>query len=271
LRLSDSTACKAARGECPVSCHSAFSEGFFDCVTARTEKRSEVRARGHSTTPTHAKPARVGDPGTLRMTTFVTGARFSGWRSPVTFQTTSNPLLPYDCRWSIRTGSPPKVATAKGERMRQALWLLVGAFLCQPSQAQDIRIRVLDGRNGHAVRDEMLNVWLHENAEEGKYVFQKHSLRQLLLPTDKSGEIRLHADSNERFVTFSTDYYLDCRVMKTKKVPSGFPPAISVAEILKSGAATENGCGKFRVVPTGGELVFFVRPWHWWERLLHPP
>jgi hypothetical protein len=155
--------------------------------------------------------------------------------------------------------------------MRQAVWILAGTLLYQPIQAQDIRIRVLDGRNGHAVPDEMLNVWLHEDNDDVRYWFQRHVSRKLLLPTDKNGAIRLRADSNERFVTFSTDYYLDCRVMKTKKVPSGFPPAVSVAEILKSGVATENGCGKFRVVPTGGELVFFVRPWHWWERVLHPP
>lgn len=138
--------------------------------------------------------------------------------------------------------------------------------------AQDIQIKVLNGRNGHPVTNECVNVWA--GSRRGNSV---------ILPTDQHGIVEIHlgkqrADANTRqgcnglasvnsvlnyadTLEISADYYVDCRPFK-KRPPW---PAYSVRAIVQSGIATENTCGKFRAEVKPGELIFFVRPVHWWE------
>jgi hypothetical protein len=44
-------------------------------------------------------------------------------------------------------------------------------------------------------------------------------------------------------------------------------PWYSIKKILESGVSTANRCGKFEAEAKPGELIFFVRPLTWWERL----
>lgn len=41
----------------------------------------------------------------------------------------------------------------------------------------------------------------------------------------------------------------------------------STKKVLRSGLVTANACGKARASPKPGEIVLFVRPLHWWEKL----
>jgi hypothetical protein len=41
----------------------------------------------------------------------------------------------------------------------------------------------------------------------------------------------------------------------------------STEEILQHGVATANTCGKATASPKPGEVILFVRPLTWWEKL----
>jgi len=133
--------------------------------------------------------------------------------------------------------------------------------------SQEIRIRVLDGRNGHPIRDHQINIWLHENDEHVTVWSDRHSVRQLLPSTDKQGTITLHIHPEENYITLFSANYPDCRKL-TMGNGGLIDPAYSLAEISKSGVIVSNKCGKFTLTPNPGELLYFVRPWHWWESLL---
>jgi hypothetical protein len=138
------------------------------------------------------------------------------------------------------------------------LFFAVGSVFGAAPSGQTIRIRVLDGRNGHPVTTERLNVWVGDKPEdlllfgEGLGYF----------PTDKNGEVSVPIpEDHAEWIEIETDYYFDCRPYR-KDSPR---PAYSVKEVLQSGVVLGNTCGKQRAEPRPGEITYFVRPIHWWE------
>lgn len=154
--------------------------------------------------------------------------------------------------------------------------------------AQEIQIRVLNGRNGKAITKECVNVSL------GSW----HGA-DLLVPTNKDGIAVLHLRGNEvtadaacqgwskeahrlegaGTISLMGDYYVACQEYG-KLAPGERPtpqnsaaltkeliPTYSIKEILQSGISSANSCGKVRAKAKPGELVFFVRPRSFWERL----
>jgi hypothetical protein len=168
---------------------------------------------------------------------------------------------------------------------------LISALVSLPGpllHAQEIQIRVLNGRNGKPVTNECLNVSL------GPW----HGA-DLLAPTDKSGVVVLHIAKND--VTADTacqgwskqahraegtdtisvmgDYYVACQEYgkissREQTKPDALPsviktvvPSYTFKKILESGVSAANTCGKFRAEAKPGELILFVRPRGVLERL----
>ena len=133
--------------------------------------------------------------------------------------------------------------------MATLLVLFGGTMLC----AQEIiRIRVLDGRNGRPIGDERVNVLF--DAER--------SAR--LVPTDRSGVAVVNLGSEHLdVIRITSDYYVPCQPH-----PKDSPfLSYSVKEVLQSGIASSNFCGKIEGSPKPGELILFVRPRSFLERL----
>jgi hypothetical protein len=131
------------------------------------------------------------------------------------------------------------------------LFAMLAAFFGPLLRAQDIRIQVVDGRNGQIISKERLNVWL--GPEVGN---------SILLRIDRNGVASLHLDAKDMgLMSIEANNYFDCRPFG-KNAPR---PTYSLTEIVKSGIATENICGKLTTEAKAGELVFFVRPLHWWD------
>ena len=182
----------------------------------------------------------------------------------------------------MRTGSLPSV-------LHKGFVISLLASLFGPlAHAQDIRIRVLNAHNGKPINNECVDVSI------GPW----HGA-DLLVPTDKDGVAMLHwgrkevmADAacrgwskqvlrSEGTDTISVmgDYYVACQdygktspVERTK--PDALPgvikevvPSYPIKKILESGVAAGNTCGKFRVTAKPGDLIFFVRPRGFLERL----
>jgi hypothetical protein len=74
-------------------------------------------------------------------------------------------------------------------------------------------------------------------------------------------------------LAIASDEYFDCQEW-AKVVPGETPkqnlnraPTYRIESIVKSGVVAGNKCGGFRIEAKPGELVFFVRPLTWWERM----
>ena len=129
-----------------------------------------------------------------------------------------------------------------------ALFVILGGTTLR---AQEIRIRVLDGRNGHPIGDERVNVLF--DAER--------SAR--LVSTDRSGVAVVNVGSDQvDQIRITGDNYVPCQPH-----PKDSPfLSYSAKEVLRSGVASLNLCGKIEVSPKPGELIFFVRPRSFLER-----
>lgn len=160
---------------------------------------------------------------------------------------------------------------------RKLLFLIVtlaGSF-GTALRAQEIRIKVLDGRNGRPITNECVNVWVG-----------KRTVASLLIPTNKDGIALLHLTDNDTetsvqnhgsacgslgiidpvlkyadTIGINSDYYMSCQAHP----PDSPRLSFSVKKLLQSGDSTTNVCGKVEASPKPGELVFFVRPRTWWE------
>lgn len=155
--------------------------------------------------------------------------------------------------------------------------------------AQVIRITVLNAHNGKAVPNECLNV-----------SFGSWHGADLVTPTDDKGDVVLHLGAGKveadgmphacngtailgpktlpkgvDALTISGDHYVVCQ--EYGKIVPGQPitsdslkelmPSYSIDRIVKTGLTASNTCGRFRIKAIPGELVLFVRPVTWLEKM----
>lgn len=175
------------------------------------------------------------------------------------------------------------------EKCRQVffIWALV-AFSGTLLHSQEIRIRVLNAHNGKPITNDCVDIFVHG------------VVTALVIPTDNMGVAVLHVEG-ERAVSAATgiggacngsgtlypavgrgdrihvssDYYVACqeyvKARALRRVPSDpveeMMPSYSIGNILETGVAASNTCGVFRVRAKPGELILFVRPLTWLERM----
>jgi hypothetical protein len=115
--------------------------------------------------------------------------------------------------------------------------------------AETIRIRVEDGRNGKAITNEHVQVWI--NGRKGA---------ALTLIPGPDGVSMLEVPAGG-LIEIESSHYKDCRPF-TKDAPR---PTYSIDEVTRDGVVAQNSCGKLRAAARRGGLLFFVRPLRWWE------
>jgi hypothetical protein len=151
---------------------------------------------------------------------------------------------------------------------------LLGRSLC----AQTIEIKLVDGRNGHAMRGTFVNVWVGNARKDA-----------MTIPTDANGVATLrliHTDNGidahngndyeasgvvNPVVNYENSFrinvgYVLCQASK----PDFSWLAInnfSTEQVLRTGVVSANTCGKAALSPKPSTLVIFVRPLTWWERM----
>jgi hypothetical protein len=119
------------------------------------------------------------------------------------------------------------------------------------------RVHVADGRNGDAIAGAQVQLWYDEVAGPG-YAIETGARGDALMPSPVGEPIR---------VLVSIAGYTDCRKFDHDAPPQGY----NLAAIAASGMAAQNTCGRLTVRPGPGELVFYVRPSHWYENLNKNP
>lgn len=145
--------------------------------------------------------------------------------------------------------------------------------------AQTIEVKLIDGRNGHPIANSCVNVWVGNEQKDA-----------LAIPTDNDGIARLRLtdsdagiDTQKRWekcgafgvvnpvvrfessVTINAGYVL-CQQQGTDYswlALKNFP----TKEILTEGVVTPNACGKHTARREPGEVIVFVRPMTFWEKL----
>lgn len=183
--------------------------------------------------------------------------------------------------------SAPKLLKGLGKALFVAT---IACSLAPVLHAQEVRIRVLNGRSGKPITNECLNVWI--GAMRGT---------SLLLPTDNEGVVAFHLENGEvtsdamspracngaafrgpKVLPTAADsifvtggQHVVCqeygRVAEgdrpTPNLVQKLMPSYSIKKILESGITASNTCGKIKAEPKPGELIIFERPTTFWERL----
>jgi hypothetical protein len=154
--------------------------------------------------------------------------------------------------------------------------LLVGA-IASMARAQEIRIKVLNGRNGRAMANECVNVWvgpvrgpalLIATNGDGIALLRLTANRAEESPGRRTSACGGMAVAEPTVLREDTIEVTSATGLVCQPLPPDSPAlTFSVRKVLDSGDASANVCGKVEVSPKPGELIFFERPRTFWERL----
>lgn len=149
--------------------------------------------------------------------------------------------------------------------------------------AQTIQIKLVDGKTGRAVADTCVGAMM-----------AKDYRKQVFIPMDKNGiaSLRLTQNDNEVDIAFDTKLgcggdgainpvfkYADSLTVDTYgdhpscAFPESMPNArykgteFATKEVLEHGAVSANTCGKVTASPQPGEIIIFVRPRNFREKV----
>jgi hypothetical protein len=164
---------------------------------------------------------------------------------------------------------------------RGFLNLLVPVLLTMPamSLAQTLEIKLVDGRNGRPMvgASAYVNVWVGRERKEA-----------IAIPTDDKGIARLQLtlNPNEENIPISTGHGTIVESHPVVKYDESFrinAPYVLCGgeesrswlelknfitkEVLEHGYASGNICGKVTATPQPGQVILFVRPLTFWEKM----
>ena len=142
----------------------------------------------------------------------------------------------------------------------KALSLCCGLLLCMAAQAQvqvsSVALRILNGHTGKPVK--------HANV-----ILTQSQAQLYATPLDRSTDAAGRASlliQNGTELHAIVLRYPTCRTVK-KSDRTKLSTAYSTEQIIARGSVSENDCSNRTIAPAPGELILFVRPQHWWERM----
>jgi len=161
--------------------------------------------------------------------------------------------------------------------------LLVLALSGTALRAQTIEIKIVNGRSGRPMADKCIYVAVGNKSNP-------NSGSSLPTQTDKDGAVTLHLTDEGANINNATQD-LVCGLSgvinpvakygDTIYVRAGYVlcelrspdyswlamKGFSTEKVLQHGVVTANTCGKDTASPKPGEVILFVRPLTWWEKL----
>lgn len=165
------------------------------------------------------------------------------------------------------------------------LFLVVSIFTSFGAalRAQTIEVKIINGRNGNPIANKCMYVWAGDRTSPS-------SGPLLTTQTNISGVIKLHLANDDKKgntesqrMVCGLEGVIDPIVKygDTISIRTGYvlcqPHApdyswlsmseFSAQKALQRGIVTANTCGKATALPEPGEVVLFVRPLTWWEKL----
>jgi hypothetical protein len=123
--------------------------------------------------------------------------------------------------------------------------------------AQMITIRLLDGRNGQPLRGQILDVWLGDQPDG----------LPIQLRSGNDGIVLLPIPRDQQVFVITSEFAADCRPNANSSKTVVNSNVYSFNDVDRKGIVTQNSCGAATIKPVPGQLTFFVRPLHWWEKM----
>jgi len=145
--------------------------------------------------------------------------------------------------------------------------------------AQTVTIKLLDGRNGLPMAQSHVNVWVGSERKMAMAVLtDEHGIARLHLtgdakevdiPSGRSSDVEPVAISPvvkyDDFIRINVGYVL-CQAGGSNHSWLAVKQ-VSTKQLINEGVAMPNTCGEVRASPNPGELIIFVRPLNFWEKL----
>ena len=178
--------------------------------------------------------------------------------------------------------TPPLLTTVR--EMRSLTMALVLAVFAPPAlHGQEIRIKLLDARNGKPAANECLNVWT--GTERGEQLIAKTNDDGTAVLRSAHGNVVAETACREQWpleaplnarpgaLMLVPEWHVACQEY-TRVVPEQATvnpltrlPSYPVKRILELGVSASNTCGRFREQAKPGELILFVRPRTFLEKM----
>jgi len=167
-------------------------------------------------------------------------------------------------------------------RMARVLLVALSLLVVAAPRAQNIKLTVINGSNGHPIASQCMNIWVGNSTDP--------SVGPLIeTQTDTNGVIKLRFSDNDTGRE-AENQHLACGLLgivnpvvkygDTISIRSGYvlcqPHApndswlamanFSTKAVLQHGVVAPNTCGKATAAPQPGTAFLFVRPLTWWEK-----
>ena len=149
--------------------------------------------------------------------------------------------------------------------------IVLGTTLC----AQAVTIQLLDGRSGRPVAATCVFVRAENDPRSWIPLLTDKDGIALLRLTDDNDNFEKECGSHSAIkavvkygdsLLLGVDHYVICQP-HTPNYSWGTIQNISTKQLVRQGFVTPNTCGKPAVSPKPGQLVIFIRPFSFWERL----
>jgi hypothetical protein len=94
----------------------------------------------------------------------------------------------------------------------------------------------------------------------------RRSFLQTQVTAENNGNAFLNVPGSTERILITGQWVADCRAVKGRNYIE--ENAYRVQDILETGVVAQNLCGKSQGQSTPGTLLFYVRPFHWWEKMV---
>lgn len=152
---------------------------------------------------------------------------------------------------------------------RRALLFAILAFrLLSCVSAQTIKIKLVNGRDGQPMADKWVDLGIG------------HIVHMLTIPTDKDGvasfrltneDAKVNTSSANPVVKYSGSFGVHAPFALCQPHGSDYSwlavMKFATEEVLEHGVVEANTCSRMTAAPVPGEVIIFVRPLSFWEKL----
>jgi len=130
-------------------------------------------------------------------------------------------------------------------------------FTAGTSIAQQITVQLLDGRNGHPLKDQVVDFWFGDRA----------SGHPVQVTTGRNGTAVVAVPRDAQTFVAAGEFVADCRGGNKNGLTFMDSTVYAITAVVSTGVVARNSCGETTQYPIPGTLTFFVRPMHWWEKI----
>ncbi len=144
--------------------------------------------------------------------------------------------------------------------------------------AQTIQIKLVNGRNGSPLAGTCVNVWVGNERKDAMAIPTDENGVARLRLTDKNSEVDVHSwkgcgsfGVTNPVVRYDNSLRINASYVSCQPHSPDYSwlaiTSFSTQEVIQQGIVTPNSCGKATASPKPGEVIMFVRPLNWWEKL----